>query len=152
MPANIPHGETVDTEPVILAIVATEAVIRNAVAVVTAALLPSAVLRLPAICTVPLPSDLLLVYLSRASLLCRPVVLLLCRVVLLLTLLALLILLPSGLLLLCRVVLLLTLLLPLLILLPPGLLLLLLCSRLVLLLLLLLLLLLPLRFILLFLA
>jgi hypothetical protein len=61
MPANIPHGETVDAEPVILAIVAPETVLRNAVAVVTAALLPGAVLRLPAVGTITLPSNLLLV-------------------------------------------------------------------------------------------
>jgi hypothetical protein len=117
MPANIPHGETVDAEPVILALVATETVLRNAVAVVTAALLPGAVLRLPAMCTFTLPSDLLLAYLSRAPLLCRPVVLLL-------TLLPLLILLPLGLLLLFRGVGSLLTLLALLILLPLGLLLL----------------------------
>ena len=146
MPANIPHGETVDAEPVILAIVATETILRNTIAAVAAALLPGAVLRLPAMCTRSLPCDLLLAYLSRAPSLCRKVVLLLtllallillplgllllllsCRVVLLLTLLALLILLPLSLLLLFRgVALLLTLLLPLLILLPFGLLLLLL--------------------------
>jgi hypothetical protein len=117
MPANIPHGETVDAEPVILAIVATETVIRNAVAVVTTALLPGAVLRLPAMGTITLPSNLLLAYLSRAPSLCRPVVLLL-------TLLTLLILLPPGLLLLFRGVVLPLALLALLILLPPGLLLL----------------------------
>jgi hypothetical protein len=115
--ANIHHGETVDAEPVILAIVGTETVIGNAVAVVTAALLPGAVLRLPAMCTITLPSDLLDVHLSRGASLCGPGVLLL-------TLLALLILPPSGLLLL--------LLLALLILLPFGLLLLLLLALLIL--------------------
>jgi len=113
MPAKIPHGKTVDTEPVILAIVAAETVIRNTVAVVTAALLPGPVLRLPAMCTISLPSDLLLAHTLRAPLLSRPVValltllvlpplglLLLSRGVVLLTLLALLVLLPSGLLLL----------------------------------------------------
>jgi hypothetical protein len=114
MPANIHHGESVDPELVILAIVATETIIRNAVAVVTAALLPGAVLRLPAMCTITLPSNLLLAYVLRAALLCGPVVLLL----------ALLILLPSGLLLLSRRVVLLLTLLALLILLPSGLLLL----------------------------
>jgi hypothetical protein len=120
MPANKHHGETVDAEPVILAVVAAETVIRNAVAAVTATLLPGAVLRLPAMGTIAPPSDLLSTYMLGAPLLCRPVVLLL-------TLLALLILLASGLLLLlfCRVGLLLTLL-ALLVLLPPGLLLLLL--------------------------
>jgi len=90
MPANIHDGETIHAEPVILAIVATETVIRNAIAVVTTTLLPSAVLRLPAMRTITLPSDLLLAYLSRAPLLCSPVVLLLTL------LLPLLILLPSG--------------------------------------------------------
>jgi len=61
---------------VILAIVATETVIRDAIAVVTATLLPGAVLRLPAVRTITLPSDLLLTYLSRTPLLCSPVVLL----------------------------------------------------------------------------
>ena len=69
MAANIHHRETVDAEPVILAVVATETVIRNAVAVVSAALLPVAVLGLPVMCTITLPSDLLLVGLSRAPLL-----------------------------------------------------------------------------------
>jgi len=124
-----------------LAIVAAEPVIRNAVAVVAAALLPVAVLRLPTMGTITLPSDLLLMCLSWASLLCGPVFLLLTLlnllpsglllsrgIVLLLTLLALLVLLPSGLLLiLFRGVVLLLLLLALLILLPPGLLLVLLC-------------------------
>src|SRR5258708_1172628 len=139
MPTNVHHREPVDAEPVFLPIVATETVIRNAIAVVTAALLPGAVLRLPATCAITLPRDLLLALLSRAALLRRPVVLLP-------KLLPLLILLPSGLplLLACGIVpllplfilppglLLLTvrgvvpllLLLPLLILLPPGLLLL----------------------------
>jgi hypothetical protein len=44
MPADIHHGETVDAKPVILAIVATETIIRDAVAVITAALLPRVVL------------------------------------------------------------------------------------------------------------
>jgi hypothetical protein len=131
MPTHIHHRETVDTEPMILAVVTAETVIRDAVAVVTAALLPVAVLGLPAMCTIALPSDLLDVYLLGAPLLGRPVVLLLTLLALLtllhngllLTLLALLILLPLGLLLLSRRVVSL-LLLPLLILLPLGLLLL----------------------------
>ena len=118
MPANISHRETVNAEPVILAIVSAETVIRDAVAVVTAALLPGAMLGLPTMGTITLPSDLLLAHLSRAALLCRPVALLL-------TLLALLLLLPSGLLLLPRGVVSLTLLLLLLILLALRLLLLL---------------------------
>ena len=114
MPANVPHRETVHAEPVFLAIVATEAFLRNAIAFVTAALLPVAMLRLPTMGTITLPSSPLLPCLSRAAFSCGPVVLLL-------TLLSLLILLSSGLLLLSRrVVALLTLLL---ILLPLGLLL-----------------------------
>src|SRR5467141_3872289 len=95
MPANVPHRQTVDPKSVILAIVATETIFGNAVAVVTAALLPGAVLGLPTMGAITLPSNLLLAHLSRAALLCRPVVLLL-------TLLPLLLLLPSGLLLLPR--------------------------------------------------
>jgi len=143
LPANVHNREAVDAKLVRLAIVTAEPVIRNAIAVVTAALLPGAVLRLPATCTITLPSDLLLARLSRAPLLCGPVVLLLLAllallillssslllsrgIVLLLTLLLLLIVLPRSLLLIlsCRVVLLLPLL-ALLILLPSGLLLLL---------------------------
>jgi hypothetical protein len=95
MSANIHHGETVDAKPVILAIVATETVIRNAVTVVAAAFLPVAVLGSPVMCAITLPSDLLFAGLSGAPLLS-------CRVVLLWTLPALLILLPSGLLSLVR--------------------------------------------------
>ena len=135
MSADIPYREIVDAEPVILAIVATETVVRNSVTVVTAALLPSAVLRLPATCTITSPCNLLLAYLCWTPPLCSNVVPLLtllilprrgllllllpCGVGLLLTLLALLVLLPSGLLLFCCVVLLLTLL-ALLVLLPLG--------------------------------
>jgi len=134
VPANVHHGETVDAEPVLLAVVAAETVFRNAVAVVAAALLPGAVLRLPDVGTITLPSDLLLPRLSRAPFLCGPVVLLL---------LTLMILLSSRLLLLSRgVVVLLTLLL-LLILLAPGLLLVLFCGIVLLLTLLALLILLP---------
>jgi len=128
MPADIPYREVVDAEPVILAIVATETVVRNPVAVVAPALLPSAVLRLPATCTITSPRNLLLPYLCwTPSLYCNIVpsltllvlsrrglllLLLPCGVGLLLTLLALLVPLPLGLLLLfCRVVPLLTLLL-----------------------------------------
>jgi hypothetical protein len=104
LPANVHNRETVDAKLVRLAIVTAEPVIWNAVAVVAATLLPSAVLRLPTLGTITLPSDLLLMRLSWASLLCGPVVLLL-------TLLALLILLSSSLLLSRGIVLLLTLLL-----------------------------------------
>jgi hypothetical protein len=103
--AYIHYRETVDAEPVILPVIGTETVIRNAVAAIPAALLPGAVIGLPVTCTIVLPGDLLFVYIFGAPLLRRPVVLLL-RV------LALLILLSSGLLLLLflRVVLLLALL------------------------------------------
>ena len=155
MAANNHHWEPIDAKPVILSVVTAETVIRDAVAFVSAALLPAAMFRLPAMSAITLPSDLLHPCLFRAPMLGRPVVLLLmlwtllillpsglllllfCSVALQLALLALLILLSLGLLLLFRrVVLLLTLLLPLLILLPFGLLLLLLSFRLSLLLLL----------------
>jgi hypothetical protein len=137
VPANNQNGETEDAEPVVPAIVAAETVIRNAIAVVSPALLPGAVLGLPAMGTITLPGDVLFAYLSWASLLSRPVVLLLTLSLallillplgLFLLLLPLLILLPLGLLLLTLPVLLplglFLLLLPLLILLPLGLLLL----------------------------
>lgn len=76
----------------IRSVVAAETVIRDPIAVVTAALLPGVVLRLPVMRALALPSNLLDVYLCRLSLLCRLVVLPLTR-------LALLILLPLGLLL-----------------------------------------------------
>jgi len=136
LPANVHNREAVDAKLVRLAIVTAEPVIRNAIAVVTAALLPGAVLRLPATCTITLPSDLLLARLSRAPLLCGPVVLLLLP-------LALLILLSSSLLLSRGIVLLLTLLLLLLIVLPRSLLLILSCRVVLLLPLLALLILLP---------
>src|SRR5882724_7947840 len=60
MSADIPYWEIVDAEPVILAIVATETVIGNSVAVVAAPLLPGAVFRLPAMRTRTLPCNLLL--------------------------------------------------------------------------------------------
>ncbi len=115
MSADVHNRETVDAELVRLAIVAAEPVIWNAVAVVAATLLPGAVLGLPTMGTIPLPSDPLLAFLVRAPLFCGPVVLLL-------PLLALLILLPPGLLSLVRGVVLLLPLLALLILLPSGLL------------------------------
>jgi len=134
LPSNVHNREAVDAKLVRLAIVTAEPVIRNAIAVVTAALLPGAVLRLPATCAITLPSDLLLARLRRAPLLCGPVVLLL---------LALLILLSSSLLLSRGIVLLLTLLLLLLIVLPRSLLLILSCRVVLLLPLLALLILLP---------
>ena len=98
----------------ILAIVATETVIWDTVSVVTATLLPGAVLRLPVVRAFAPPGNLLLVRLSWTPLLCRPIVLLL-------PLLSFLILLHSSLLLPLRgVVLSLLLLLSLLILLPFG--------------------------------
>jgi hypothetical protein len=97
---------------VVLTIVAAETVIWDTVAVVTATLLPSAVLGLPAPRAIVLPGNLLLVRLRWIPLLCRPVVRLL-------TLLSLLFLLRPGLLLpLRRVVLALLLLSSLLFLLP----------------------------------
>lgn len=119
MSADIPYLEIGEAEPVVLAIVDTKTVFRNAITTVTAALLPGAVLGLPAMCTRTLPGDLLLADLSRAPSLRGPAVLLL-------TLLPLLILLPSGLLLLLLsggvgLLLLLLTLLPLLVLLAPGL-------------------------------
>jgi hypothetical protein len=104
VPANIHHGESVDAEPVVLAIVTTETIIRDPVAVVTAALLPGVVLGLPTTRAITLPSGLLYAYLSGAPLLRRPVVLLLAPLALLILLhdgllLALLILLSPGLLL-----------------------------------------------------
>ena len=116
MSTDIPYLEIGEAEPVVLAIVATETVLRNTIATVAAALLPGTVLRLPAMCARTLPGNLLLADLDRAPSLCRLLGLLL------LALLALLILLPSGFLLFCSVVLLLALL-PLLILLPARLLL-----------------------------
>ena len=47
IPANVPEGKAVDAERVVLAIVAIEIGVRNAVAVVAAALLPIAVLGVP---------------------------------------------------------------------------------------------------------
>jgi hypothetical protein len=142
--ADIHYREAVDDEPVILPVIGTETVIRNAVAAIPAALLPSTVIGLPVTCTIALPGGLLFVYVFGAPLLRRSVVLLLRLLVLLILLhfrlllllflrvvllLALLILLQFRLLLLlfCRVVLLRTLL-ALLILLPFYLLLLLFCS------------------------
>ena len=114
MPANVPYGKSVDAESVILAVVASEAVIWNTVAGVTAALLPGAVLRLPVVRAVALPGNLLLVRLSWTPLLCRLVVRLLAHY-------SVLILLHSGLFLLLRAVILpLLLLLSLLILLSLG--------------------------------
>ena len=77
MPANVHHGKTLEAEPVIMAVVAAETGLRNAVAAVTAALLPGAVLRLPATRTFMLPSSPLLAFLSRVAMLCRPIGLLL---------------------------------------------------------------------------
>jgi hypothetical protein len=77
MSANVDHGKTEDAESVILAVVAAETVIRNAVAVVAATLLPGAMFRLPAVRAITLPGDLLLVHLIGASALCRSIVLLL---------------------------------------------------------------------------
>jgi len=140
MSAHVPHGQSVNAECVVATVVALKAAVRNTVAVVAAALLPRAVLRLPAMSPIALPSDLLLAHIHRSALLGRPNVLLLTislpwpvllssglcllirRALLPLTALLLLILLRSGLLLLlsCRVVLFVLLRLPLMILLLPG--------------------------------
>ena len=144
MSAHVPHGQSVNAECVVATVVALKAAVRNTVAVVAAALLPRAVLRLPAMSPIALPSDLLLAHIHRSALLGRPNVLLLTislpwpvllssglcllirRALLPLTALLLLILLRSGLLLLLswRVVLFVLLRLPLMILLPGYLLLL----------------------------
>jgi hypothetical protein len=71
IPAHHQEGEAVDAEPVISAIMPTEIIVGNAVAVVAAALLPCAVLGLPAAGAMLLPSPLLLAFL-RTPLLLRP--------------------------------------------------------------------------------
>ena len=68
--ANIHHVQTTEEEPVILAVILIETGIRDAVAVVTAALLPGPVLRLPIMCTIALERSLLLAHLIGAALLC----------------------------------------------------------------------------------
>ncbi len=59
MPADIPNRETVNAEPVIRSVIAAEAFFRNAIAAVTAALLPVTMLRLPAMSTIAFPSNVL---------------------------------------------------------------------------------------------
>jgi hypothetical protein len=59
MPADIHYWETVKAELVVLPVIAAEAFFRNAIAAVAAALLPSAVFRLPAMCTIAFPSNVL---------------------------------------------------------------------------------------------
>src|ERR1051325_10628401 len=86
MPTDVSHRQSVDAEPVILSVVASEAVVRNAVAVVTTALLPGAMLGLPAVSAITLPRDLLLTHVSWSALLGGPVVLLLAASLLLLVL------------------------------------------------------------------
>jgi hypothetical protein len=63
------HGLAVDAEPVRRTEVAVVAVVRNAVAVVAAALLPVAVLGMPAVCAILLPGGLLFVRLLMLHLL-----------------------------------------------------------------------------------
>jgi hypothetical protein len=63
IPANLHEGEAVDAERVIPTIVATEIVVRNTVAVVAAALRPSAVLGVPALSTTLLPGAPLFAFL-----------------------------------------------------------------------------------------
>jgi hypothetical protein len=74
-PAHHQERKAVDAEPVIPAIVATEIIVGNAVAVVAAALLPSAVLGLKAASAMLLPSVLLFAFLCMPLLL-RPLYLL----------------------------------------------------------------------------
>ena len=69
IPAHHHEGEAIDAEPVTSTTVAAEIVVRNAVAVVAAALLPSAVLELPAVGSMLLPGDPLF------ALLCMPLLL-----------------------------------------------------------------------------
>ena len=82
MPADIHYWETVKAELVVLPVIAAEAFFRNAIAAVAAALLPGAVFRLPAMCTIALPSNLLPALLIRTAPLCGPMVLLLTLVLL----------------------------------------------------------------------
>ena len=110
MPANIHHREIEEAELVIVAVVAAETGIRNAITVVTATFLPSMVLGLPVASTITPPSRLLNPHLSRATLLRRPTGLLLTLLLLtsgLLLLALLILLLPSRLLLLALLLLLL---------------------------------------------
>ncbi len=67
MSAHVPHGQSVNAESVVPTVIASKAVVRNTVAVVTAALLPGAVLRLPAMGAIALPSDLLLAHVHRST-------------------------------------------------------------------------------------
>ena len=60
IPALHTEGEAGDAEIVIRTIVAAVRIVRNAIAVVAAALLPIAVLRLPVLSAIPLPVTLLL--------------------------------------------------------------------------------------------
>jgi hypothetical protein len=69
IPANLHEGEAVDAEPVTPAIVTTEIVVRNAVAVVAAALLPSTVLGLPTVGAPLLPGTPLFAFLCTLLLL-----------------------------------------------------------------------------------
>ena len=68
LPSHKRHGETVDPELMIRAVVSSEPVIRNTVAFVSAALLPGAMIGLPVVRTVALPSYLWLVCLFPAAL------------------------------------------------------------------------------------
>ena len=68
--ANKHHREPAEKERVIFAVVRVETDIRYAVAVVTAALLPGAVLRLPVARAIALERSLFLMRLSRGPLLC----------------------------------------------------------------------------------
>ena len=77
MSADVSHLQRVETESMILSVVAAEAILRYAIAPIPAALLPAAVFSLPAISAIIPPRGLLLVHAGRTALLCRPVLLLL---------------------------------------------------------------------------
>ena len=69
MPAKDEQTEAEYAEPVTGTKVPTEMIIRNAVAVVAATLLPIAVFRLPVMCTILLPNSALFALLHTLSLL-----------------------------------------------------------------------------------
>lgn len=77
MSADVSHLQSVEAESVILSVVAAETIIRYAIAPIPAALLPAAVLSLPAISAIIPPRGLLLVHAGRTALFSRPVLLLL---------------------------------------------------------------------------
>src|SRR5580700_9620660 len=70
---NNHHGVAINTKRVARAKVAAITVLRNPVAVVSATLVPIAVLRFPVMCPMPLPSGLLFSWLSMLLLLRGPI-------------------------------------------------------------------------------